>query len=501
MSVVKKNIIANILGKGFSALLSIIFVPIYLKYLGAEAYGIVGVFATLQSVFMLADMGLSGTFTRETARLSVMEDGAQQIRDLCRTFEGIFVAVGFLIVLVVAALSQMIAEHWVNLEHLTVPAVSNSIVLIGVAIGLQFPFIIYQGGLLGLQRQMHLNALLLSLGFVRGLGAVLVLRFIDPSIQAFFIWQVAISAIQLVAGYILIWGSLPPTLGRARFDLNLIHPLWRFAAGTAAITLSGILLMQADKIILTKILPLEKFGYYTLAGVVASVPGMIAMPFNNAIYPRFTQLVAKGDFSELTALYHRSCQLLAVFIIPVGLVLACYSKEIIFLWTGNLVTAQNTFLLVRILVTGSTLMGLMLIPYAMQLAFGWTKLSLLFNVMGVVLLIPSMIWLTTMYGAVGASFMWLVLSSAYFLGLPHLMHRRILQGEKWKWYIDDVGKPFLLALVIVLFGSLFIHDELSKLSLLVRIAGISAASVCASAMGIEFIRARFVTAVNNYKHN
>lgn len=501
MSVVKKNIIANILGKGFSALLSIIFVPIYLKYLGAEAYGIVGVFATLQSIFMLADMGLSGTFTRETARLSVMEDGAQQIRDLCRTFEGIFAAVGLLIVLVIAALSQMIAEHWVNLEHLSVPAVSNSIVLIGVAIGLQFPFIIYQGGLLGLQRQVHLNALLLGLGFVRGLGAVLILKLVDPSIQAFFIWQVAISALQLIAGYLLVWRSMPAILGRPRFDLNLIRPLWRFAAGTAGITLTGILLTQSDKLILTKILPLEKFGYYVIASVVASIPGMIAMPFNNAIYPRFTQLVAARNFTELTALYHRACQLVAVLIVPVGLVLACFPKEIVILWTGNIETAQNTYILIRILVAGTTLMGLMLIPYALQLAFGWTRLSLVFNFIGVIVLVPAMIWLTKLYGAVGSSLMWLTLNSAYVLGMTHLMHRRILKSEKWKWYIDDVGKPFLLALIIVLFGSLFIHDELSKLSLLTRLSIISVATVCASAMSIEFIRARLVKVVNSYMCN
>lgn len=495
MSVVKKNIIANILGKGFSALLSIIFVPIYLKYLGAEAYGIVGVFATLQSVFMLADMGLSGTFTRETARLSVMEDGAQHMRDLCRTFEGIFVAVGFLIVLIIAASSQMIAEHWVNLEHLSVPAVSNSIVLIGVAVGLQFPFFIYQGGLLGLQRQMHLNALLLGLGFVRGLGAVLILKFVDPSIQAFFIWQVAISAIQLVAGYFLVWWSMPVAIGRPRFDLNLIRPLWRFAAGTAGTILTGILLTQSDKLILTKILPLEKFGYYALAGVVASIPGMIAMPFNNAIYPRFTQLVAARNFSELTDLYHRSCQVLAVLLIPVGLVVAFYSKELILAWTGNTVTAQNTYLLVSILVIGSTLMGLMIIPYSLQLAFAWTKLGLYLNIVAVITLIPSMVWLVSIYGSLGACFLWVALYTGQVIVMIHLMHQRILQGEKWKWYVEDVAKPLLATLAIVAIGRVFIDEAMSKPLLVVSIGCVLFIAVCASAMSATLVRNMFLVKI------
>ncbi len=491
----KKNIIANLLGKGISALLAIVFVPFYLKYLGAEAYGLVGLFAVLQSVFMLADMGLSGTFTRETARLSVTEDNAQQMRDLCRTFEGIFATVGLLVALVVAASSHLIAEHWVNLEQLSVTTVSSSILLIGVAVGLQFPFFIYQGGMQGLQRQTLLNGLLVGLSLLRGLGAVLILKFVDPSIQAFFIWQVAISVIQLIAGRLLIWRSLPAILATPRFNFKLIFPLWRFAAGTAGITLSGILLTQSDKLVLTNMLPLQIFGYYTLAGVVSSVPGIIAFPVSNAIYPRFIQLVAIQNFSELTNLYHRSCQLVSVLIIPVGLVLALFSKEIMLLWTGSELAAQNSYLLVSVLVTASTLMGLMLMPYALQLAFAWTRLSLIFNFVGTLLLIPSMIFFVARYGALGATFMWLLLNSAYVLIMIYLMHKKILQGEKYKWYVDDIGKPFISTLLVVLCGYLIFHHETNKVILIAELVIILGLSTLIAGMSVRFIRIKILAVI------
>ena len=325
---IKRNIIYNIAGKVLTALLTFVFVPYYLKILGAEAYGLIGIFAILQSIFMLADMGLSGTFAREAAKLSAIKNRAQELHDLCRTFESIFIVIGILIVLVIAALSRLIADQWVNLEHLSVATVSTTILLIGISVGLQFPFFIYQGGMQGLQRQISLNILLVSLGLFRGLGAVLVLVYIDPSIQAFFVWQAVISIIQVVAGHILIWRGLPYISTSARFKPQLIHPLWRFAAGTAGITVSGIILTQVDKLVIIKMLPLREFGYYTLAGLVASVTGIIAVAFNNAIYPRFVQLVAAESISELTDLYHRSCQALGVIVIPVGLVL-------VFFFQGN----------------------------------------------------------------------------------------------------------------------------------------------------------------------
>ena len=61
----KSNIIANFVGNGWGAIISIIFVPIYLKYIGAEGYGLIGIFASLQVVLSLLDSGLSTTLNKE----------------------------------------------------------------------------------------------------------------------------------------------------------------------------------------------------------------------------------------------------------------------------------------------------------------------------------------------------------------------------------------------------------------------------------------------------
>ena len=61
--------IANYLGQGWAALMGIAFVPLYVKVLGVESYGLVGVFAVLQASLMLLDLGLTPTLSREMARL------------------------------------------------------------------------------------------------------------------------------------------------------------------------------------------------------------------------------------------------------------------------------------------------------------------------------------------------------------------------------------------------------------------------------------------------
>lgn len=66
----KTNIISNYASQIYVTLVGIAVVPLYIKYMGAEAYGLVGVFTLLQTLFNMLDMGLSPTVARETARLS-----------------------------------------------------------------------------------------------------------------------------------------------------------------------------------------------------------------------------------------------------------------------------------------------------------------------------------------------------------------------------------------------------------------------------------------------
>lgn len=52
----KRNLIANYLGQAWRALMGLAFIPLYIHYLGIEAYGLIGLFATLQVCLGLLDM-------------------------------------------------------------------------------------------------------------------------------------------------------------------------------------------------------------------------------------------------------------------------------------------------------------------------------------------------------------------------------------------------------------------------------------------------------------
>src|SRR4030042_4748086 len=114
MSTVKKNLIANYFGQGWNALMGLAFVPLYIKYLGVESYGLIGIFAMLQAWMVLLDMGMTPTLSREMARLTGGAHEAQSIRDLLRSIETICFGIAVVIALGIWAASGWFASDWLR---------------------------------------------------------------------------------------------------------------------------------------------------------------------------------------------------------------------------------------------------------------------------------------------------------------------------------------------------------------------------------------------------
>ena len=341
---------------------------------------------------------------------------------------------------------------------------------------------------MGLQRQVLLNAINVVMATFRGLGAVLILWLVSPTVEAFFSWQIVVSFVHIGLIVFFLWRSLPYAAEAPRFRRDLLLNIRRFAAGMTGITVLVTILTQLDKVILSKMLPLEIFGYYTLAGVVAMTLYRLIGPVFSAIYPRFTQLVSLGDQHGLKELYHTICQFISVLIFPVGFIIAFFSYDLLLIWTQNQLITENTYLLVSILTCAMVLSGLMYIPYALQLAYGWIRLSIYTNSIAVILLTPLMILMTGQYGAVGGASVHLILNSGYVLIAIHFMHRRLLRHEKWRWYWEDVGVPLVAALSTAGMGRFLIGSQTSRFMMMFYLIIVSIFTLGVTAMATPSTR-------------
>lgn len=498
MARLRHNLAASFLGRGWSALIQLLLVPVFLKLLGAEQYALIGFYALLYSVVIRLDLGLSTTLNRELARthatLEEVTDGPRLMRDLLRSLEGVYFAVAMVVGVAIAAVAPVLGRHWLHAESLPSSTVQLALALMGLVVAVQWPISLYEGGLRGLERQGVLNAIGAGVATLRGVGAVLLLLYVSRTVIAYFLWQAVVNLVQVALLAAATWRAMPAG-ERPRFRRAELHRVAAFTAGISGISLLSLALTQADKIVLSRLLPLDRFGYYNVAATVAAGLVVISMPLFEAVFPRFSNLAARGDDAGLRATYHAAMQLSGVLAIPVVAVLVAFSREIAMLWLHDAVAVERVHLLMAMLAAGTAANVIMTVPFALQLAVGWTSLSLWKNVIALALAIPMLLVGVHLWAEVGAAAVWIAINVGYLVFELPYMHRRVLPGVLAQVYLRDLGGPAIAATVAVVLIRL-VADGLSvpPALLVITVSGIAlGASAAASPIARRLVRGWLAT--------
>lgn len=452
----------SIASRGWAAALSLLAVPLYLRFLGVEAYGVVGIFVSLSAIVSLLDLGLGATLTREMSKVPGRQTQAAQARDTAWTFELVYVALAVFVGVLGALLSYPLGVAWVTVDNLNRSDVTQALMLASLALACQWPSNLYGAGLAGLQRQVRLGGATTLLGTLRVAITLIAIGW-DHSLQAFFCAQIVAALLQTWFFRRLFWTALGRDDHTSAFRPRLLRNSLRFAGGMTGIAFTTIVLTQTDKLVLSRVLSLSEFGVYTVASTLATGLYMVISPLFSVMYPRFSALVHEGvaKESELVRQYHASSQLIALLLMPLAVLLVVNGQEVLFLWTGDQALAVAGGWTVSFLVLGNACNGLMNIPYALQLAYGWVRLTFVFSVVSIVLLVPGIWWAANTYGPAGGAAVWALLNLAYLMVAPQIMHRRLLRGEKLKWFVTGVALPVAICLGLAL---VFKRIPLSDLS-------------------------------------
>lgn len=478
------------------SIMGLVFIPLYVKYLGIESYGLIGLFGVLQTWLGLLDLGMTPALSREMARFTGGSYSNKSILDLLRSVEIIVVAISVMIVISISLSDTWLASSWLRVESLPVPVVANAFTIMGVVIALRFVEGIYRSSLSGLQQQVFLNILNAIMSTIKAVGAIAILIWVSPTIEAFFLWQGFMALISLTILAIATYSYLPKGVVRGNFSTDAVKSVWTFAGGMMGITLLALLLTTVDKIILAKILSLSEYGYFTLASIVAGSLYMVITPITTAWFPRLCQLKSAGDYVGLIKSYHQGAQLVCVVAGSAAFVVILNAETLLKLWTQDSALAERTAPLLRLLVAGNLLNSFMWMPYQCQLAYGWTGLGVRINMVSVVVIVPAIFWATERYGSLGAAWVWVALNAGYCLIGIHFMYRRILQKEKWHWYRYDIMEPIISAAMTALFIEWLIPNPDSAIGQIAAIFCSFLLVIMASGLAAKELRKKFL---NSYK--
>ncbi len=442
-----RNIAANYISQFYVAFVGIFLVPVYMRLMGAEAYGLVAFFVMLQAWFQLLDFGLTATISRETARYLGGGLDALALRRLMRSLEGCFWAIGIGAAAAMAFAAASVADRWLNIRELPHREVELSLALMGLTVATRWIGGLYRGVISGLERQVWLGMFNICIVTARFVGVVPVLLFVGPEPVNFFFYQAAVSAIELGVLMTCSYAAVP--LPKTVFNCWSWDPLrsvLKFSSTVAFTSAVWVLVTQTDKLLLSKFLPLQDYGFFTAAVLVASSITLVNGPITQALLPRITRLSQQGDDAAVVTLYRQATQGIAAIAGSVSLVMAVFSRQILWVWTGDMTFASGYAPILALYAVGNGFLALAAFPYYLQYAKGDLRLHLWGNVVFVLVLMPAIVLATSRFGAIGAGAVWVSTNLLFFLGWTPIVHRRFVPGLHGQWLAHDVARVLALPL-------------------------------------------------------
>jgi len=278
-------------------------VPVYLRFMGIEAYGLVGFFGMMQGWLQLIDMGLSATLSREVTRYRAGKGAEDLINSMLRALSAMFLGFCLTSSVIIWIASSWIANSWLNASSISPQVLGQCISLMGLAAAFRVIAGLYRGIINGWEKQVWLGGYSVFIATLRFVAVVAVFVWVSADALTFFTFQLIVSVFELV---ILFWKAgtlLPGVWSWPSLKFGPLLTMWHFSGALAFGYIVGVLVFQTDKLVLSKTLTLLDYGYFATAMVVANGINIIASPISGALLPRLTYLFTVCDHTSLLTLW------------------------------------------------------------------------------------------------------------------------------------------------------------------------------------------------------
>lgn len=474
----KLNILASYLSQIYLIIISIAILPFYIRYMGAEAYGLVGFFAMLQGLFNLLDFGLTPTISRQTAQYNAGVENALNFRRLFRALSLIFALIATLGGGALYLLDNYIATHWLKLDNLNIDEVLFCLQVMAICVALRWMTGLYRGVISGFEHIVWFSVVNSIIATLRFPGVLLYMYYFGFTVKSFFVFQLAIALIEFIVLAAKSFQLLPKvsTQEFIGWSIKPVKPLLGFALTIAVTSSIWVLFTQLDKFVLSGILPLADYGYFTLAVLVAGGILQLSAPISSPIMPRMARLEGEQKHEQMRQVYLNATQFIAVIVVTAGIVLAGVARPLLYAWTGDSNLAMQAAPVLQLYALGNALLALAAFPYYLQYAKGNLRYHFIGNIVSVVILVPCIVWAATHYGAIGAGWVWLLTQLVYLIFWVSYVHSKIEPSINIKWF-----KSFLPSLISV---SIFVYVTMNwvdysgnRIAIIYKIITISVMSV------------------------
>jgi O-antigen/teichoic acid export membrane protein len=435
MTRLSKNIVYNLVGQGLLAVLGLVAVKYVFGQLGADALGIIYFAVTVNTILCsVLDIGVGLTTVREVAAHA--QDDPGYVHNFLKTSTSFYWATYLLLALSIYWAVPLLVAKWLNLRTLEPLTATHTLRILLTGSLLSLPRSFYMSVVRGLERMEFSNLIDVGSSALQQCGIIVILimggHLIGVAVWLAGCFALSVSAYVVICAHFFSVRALLPGVSWAVIRRNL-----PFSLRAGLISFSAMVHTQADKAIVSKLLALGLFGYYSFASSAISRANLITNAVSQAAFPALSALFKAGDRPNLLAQYRKLQDLLCYGTVPLFAGIPFVAVPL-FSYLLNAEAAKILLIPSALLSLGFYLNGTLNTPYVLSLAVGRPGIAARSNFYALFVVLPVTVTTVFFYGLNGAGFSWVFYHLfVYFYFIPRVCSE-CLNLSAFTWYLHIV---------------------------------------------------------------
>lgn len=444
------NTFYSIVGNLLPIIIALFAIPITIRGLGIEKFGLLSIIWILIGYFGLFDMGLGKAMTQIISE-KLGKNAANEIPEIFWTTIISMTVLGLAGGIAVIILSNLLIVSLLKVSSFLRQDALNSMYVVGISI----PVVILTTGFIGYfsaeQKFKLINGLKILLGALTFLSPIVVLLYSNTLfsvIFALFLVRVLVFLLHVLFCFL----DNPSMFLKIQFKISCFLQLIRFGGWLTVSNIIGPIMTYVDRFFVGILVSLSAVAYYTTPYDVVMRLLSIPVAFSTVVFPAFA-LSHKEDIVRTRKIFEKSIKYIYLFIFPIALFFISFAPQGLSLWLGESF-AKNSTAVFQILMIGIFINSVSQIPYVFIQGVGRSDLTGIFHLIEFPLYVFFLFFFAKNFGIEGFAIAWVLRIIIDFSLLIFVANKMICFDAKTKvqFFLFLVISTALLVIDMFLFG-------------------------------------------------
>lgn len=393
ISQLRKNVFSGFIFSGGYNVIALIAYPIYLKYIGAEKYGLWVTVTVVLEFSQFGQLGIETAIIKYVAR----EYGKKNFKSITEYISTSFyiLMVPFVTVIVIVALFKFQIAALIKLEEVFMDDGVRLIFYVGLLSGLNFFVNVIRGVVVGIGRMDIANYVFLFSRIFRIILAVFLLVLGYGIWSLYFGYLIYLILALVVLIFILGCNYHIKIFDPLAFRIKKLRELIKLGGTLSIDFIAHMLIVPFNKVIIARYIGLSEVTYYQIALQLVMAIRSLWVKGLESILPKMSEIYKKTieSIKSVLSVHKKAMKYILLFGFPLFISIFILANPILRIWLGEEFNIQIAVAL-KILVIGWLINALTVPEYYMfigidkaRYSVGSTCLTCFINVTLILLII------------------------------------------------------------------------------------------------------------------